>query len=320
MLTSRKGITLPSRSISVDFLSEKDREDILFGIRHDVDYIALSFVRSVSDIESVRDILDEQGASVPLIAKIEKHEALSQLDAILDNVQGVMIARGDLGVEIPIEKVPVIQKEIIRSANSKAIPVITATQMMRSMVDSPRPTRAEVADVANAVLDGTDAVMLSEETAVGSYPVEALKMLCKVAAEAEKVFSPVESLPEAERVSSSAAVAEAAADTASGMGASAVVACTQSGSTARLISRARPGVPVLALTPDVNVYRQLALSRGLYPLLMDPMDNYDDMEQEALERASAVDFVNKGDVVVLVAGVPLQVPGMTNMMKVAKAL
>lgn len=319
-LTGHKGINVPSRSLRVQFPTEKDKRDLKFGIKQGVDFVALSFVRSAEDVQKLRAFaLDGANGVPPFIAKIEKSEALTNIDAILEEADGLMVARGDLGVEIPIEQVPRIQKNLIRKANAAAKPVITATQMLRSMVDSPRPTRAEATDVANAFFDGTDAVMLSEETAEGRYPVESVRMMDRLArdaeSEAEKLcrnpMEPAENLPQQE------AVALAAKRLAERIGAAAIATCTQSGSTTRLVSKFRPGIPLLALTPDPRTLCHLALVWGAIPLLIAPADQTEEIERQALLAALKAGLVEKGDKVVITVGLPLHRSGTTNTIKVA---
>lgn len=319
-LNSFKGINLPARTLRTPSLTAKDRDDLRFGLRNDVDYVAMSFVRSAGDIATVRRHMKRCGGSAPVIAKIEKHEALEALDAIVEAADGLMVARGDLGVETPLEKIPRVQKDLIRRSREAGKPVITATQMLRSMVDSPRPTRAEVTDVANAILDGTDAVMLSEETAVGKYPVESVAMMARIAREAEGIPSScdgarpreIDPLPG----SLPGAVACAASSLAAGVRAAAIVTFTRSGSTARLVSRCRPEVPILALTPEERTRRQLALCWGVLPVLGEDLGRTDEMAAAALEAAKKAGLVRKGQTVVITAGVPTGVPGTTNLIKV----
>ncbi len=322
-LSPRKGINVPSRSLRVPFPTEKDKRDLAFGIERGVDYVALSFVRSAQDVLAVREYAESiAGDNVPpLIAKIEKHEALGAIDAILDQVDGLMVARGDLGVEIPIERVPRVQKTLIRKANAAAKPVITATQMLRSMVDNPRPTRAEATDVANAVLDGTDAVMLSEETAIGKYPVTAVRIMNRLARETEDTWArrTVAPVRRDTPLSPEEAVAHAAAEVAEQVHAAAVMTCTQSGSTTRLVAKQRPRIPLLALTPDEQTYRKLALVWGAIPLLMLPADGAEAMERQAIEAGMNAGEIDKGETVVITAGLPLHVPGTTNTVKVTVA-
>ncbi|MBM3304926.1 MAG: pyruvate kinase [Candidatus Aminicenantes bacterium] len=318
-LNSFKGINLPARTLRTPSLTAKDRDDLRFGLRNDVDYVAMSFVRSAGDIATVRRHMKRCGASAPVIAKIEKHEALDAMDAIVEAADGLMVARGDLGVETPLEKIPRVQKDLIRRSREAGKPVITATQMLRSMVDSPRPTRAEVTDVANAILDGTDAVMLSEETAVGKYPVESVAMMVRIAREAERIPSTCDGpRPEGlEPVPGSlpGAVACAAARLAADVGAAAIVTFTRSGSTARLVSRCRPEVPILAHTPEEKTRRQLSLCWGVLPVLGESLDRTDEMVAAAMKAAKKAGLVRKGQTVVITAGVPTGVPGTTNLIK-----
>ncbi len=306
-LSSHKGINLPGRSVGAGILTAKDRGDLAFGLEQGVDYVALSFVRSAKDVAAARRVMKRLKRSAPVIAKIEKHEALQNIDEIVEAVDGVMVARGDLGVEIPIEDVPRMQKMIIGKANRAGKPVITATQMLKSMVDSPRPTRAEVADVANAILDGSDAVMLSEETAMGRYPVQAVAMMSKVACSAEKMFpfrAWTAKFAEAEMAEPQEAVAHAACRLAEDIGAAAVITCTQSGSTTRRVAKYRPFQPILAMTPDKNTLRALALVWGAVPILMGPAADVSEMERAAVRLALERKHVKRGDRIVMTAGVP----------------
>jgi pyruvate kinase len=315
-LTSHKGINLPDSSIKAPSLTKKDREDMRFGLANQVDYMALSFIRNAGDIQRARRFLQRQGGRVPLIAKIEKHEALDCMDDIIAAADGIMVARGDLGVEIPLEKIPLIQKKLIQKSRRAAKPVITATQMLRSMVSSPRPTRAEVTDVANAILDGTDAVMLSEESAVGRYPVEAVAMLARIADDAETdsgYASPGQGMPRGESLPES--VSFAACQLAESIGASALITFTQSGGTARLAAKYRPKAQILAPTPVEDTFRQLALSRGVRPILCPPSRDTDDMIRQILKTALDSRLVKKGQRVVITAGVPVWIKGSTNMIK-----
>jgi pyruvate kinase len=313
ILTSHKGINLPTGTIKAPSLTDKDREDLIFGLEHDVDYIALSFVKTADDIKAVKDIIRQKGMNTPVIAKIEKHEALDHLEDIMEVSDGIMVARGDLGVEIPLEEVPLIQKRLIRKANASGKPVITATQMLRSMVTSPRPTRAEAADVVNAVLDGTDAVMLSEETASGDYPVEAVGIMHRLAVNAEAGF-PYESylnvIPGKDIAQS---VAHASCILADHLDAKAIVTYTTTGLTAMHISRFRPKHPVVTLSADAKTVRRLTLFWGCRPCLIDaPLGTDDMIEGAALETGE----VSHGDLVVIVAGHPLLVAGATNTLRV----
>ncbi len=318
-LSSRKGINLPGRSIRARFPTEKDVADLRFGLEQGVDFVGMSFIRSAADVEVARTIVTESGGGAWLIAKVEKHEALAEIDAIMDVVDGVMIARGDLGVEVPIEHVPRLQKTLIETANRWSKPVITATQMLRSMVENPRPTRAEVTDVANAILDGSDAIMLSEETAVGKYPVQAVEMMARIATDTEASLPHdawSRNVEQAAPLRPQEAVAHAARMLAEKVGAAAIITCTQSGSTTRLVAKYRPNVPIVAITPDEVTYRRLAMLWGTTPLMMAAAEDSEAMERQAVETAVEAGCVQAGQTVVLTAGVPLHVPGTTNMMKV----
>jgi pyruvate kinase len=318
ILTSHKGINLPTGTIRTSSLTEKDRADLLFGLENDVDFIALSFVKSADDIKMVKDIIAAKGKDTPVIAKIEKHEALDHIDAIMAISDGIMVARGDLGVEIPLEDVPLIQKRLIHKANMCGKPVITATQMLRSMVNSPRPTRAEATDVANAVLDGTDAVMLSEETASGNYPAEAVMYMSRLAAVAESGFPFEKFLAMIPGKDISESVAHASCVLANHLEAKAIVAHTQSGRTARYISRFRPRQTIVALSPNEKTVRRLALSWGCRPRLINDPHDTDDMIEKAAQSARDAGEVSVGDLIVITVGHPLWVSGTTNMLRVKR--
>jgi len=318
LLTSHKGINLPTGTIRTSSLTEKDRSDLLFGLENDVDFVALSFVKTADDIRAVKDIIAGQGKDTPVIAKIEKHEALENIDAIMNVSDGIMVARGDLGVEIPLEDVPLIQKRLIARANAAGKPVITATQMLRSMVSSPRPTRAEAADVANAVLDGTDAVMLSEETASGEYPAEAVSYMSRLVAAAENGFPFDDFLAMIPRKDISESVAHASCILANHLEAKAIVAHTQSGMTARYIARFRPRQPIVALSPNMKTVRRLTLSWGCRPLLIGRLQNTDEMIESASRAALASGEAKVGDLIVITVGHPICVSGTTNMLRVKR--
>ncbi|MFO7569242.1 MAG: pyruvate kinase [Smithellaceae bacterium] len=318
LLTSHKGINLPTGTIRTSSLTGKDRVDLLFGLAHDVDFVALSFVKTADDIRAVKDIIAAQGKDTPVIAKIEKHEALDNIDAIMEISDGIMVARGDLGVEIPPEDVPLIQKRLIAKANAAGKPVITATQMLRSMVSSPRPTRAEAADVANAVLDGTDAVMLSEETASGEYPVQAVVYMSRLAAAAEAGFPFEKFLAMMPEKDVSESVAHACCILANHLEARAVVAHTQSGMTARYIARFRPRQPIVALSPHSTTVRRLALSWGCRPRLVGKLQDTDEMIETASQVALTAGDARTGDLIVITVGHPVGVTGTTNMLRVKR--
>lgn len=319
VLLSRKGISLPGVSLSLPSLTEKDKEDVDFALEQGVDYLALSFVRRASDIFSLKGLLEEKGAEIPIIAKIEKREALENFDEILAASDGVMVARGDLGVEIPAEEVPTHQKEIIRKANEAGKPVITATQMLDSMMQHPRPTRAEASDVANAIWDGTDALMLSGETAVGKYPIEAVKMMARIAITAEKAF-PYEDWARRAAFEIACtptdAISQATCEIALELGARVIVTSTTTGYTARMVAKHRPATPIIAITPSPATQRCLALVWGVESFLVESFSNTDQMIETAVNTAREKGLVEKGDTVVITAGVPLGGPGRTNMLKI----
>jgi pyruvate kinase len=314
-LTSNKGINLPGTTLSVPALTDKDKVDLEFGLSIGVDYVALSFVRSPKDIDDIKALINAHGKATPVIAKIEKHEAIEHIDAILEKTDGIMVARGDLGVEVPLEEVPLHQKMLVNKAVKAGKPVIIATQMLSSMVNSPRPTRAEATDVANAVLDGTDAVMLSEETASGNYPVEAVKYMRKIADNAEDKYTypKFESYPHAQ---ASESVPYAACVLSTYMEASAIVAPTNSGYTASQISRFRPKSKIIALSPVKEAVRKLCLYWGCVPSLICDPKNTDEMLDKGAEAALASGHVKKGETIIITAGHPVWVTGTTNMLKV----
>ena len=309
VLTSHKGLNLPSGTIKTPSLTDKDAEDLRFGLAHDVDYVGISFVRRAEDIRAVKERIRQAGKNTPVIAKIEKHEAIEHMEELMAIADGIMVARGDLGVEIPFAEVPMIQKTLINKANMLGKPVITATQMLRSMVDSPRPTRAEATDVANAVLDGTDAIMLSEETAMGKYPVEAVAAMAEIALSAERRFPHEKylSMTPAKEVSES--VAHASCVLAEHLNAGAIIANTQSGLTAAHISRFRPRSVVIALSPTAGIVRRLCLVWGCLPRLISPPADTDDMIETAAAYALASGHVTGGDLAVITAGHPVGGPG-----------
>jgi pyruvate kinase len=316
LVRNHKGVNLPRTALRVAALTEKDREDLVFGLRHGVDYVGVSFVRSAADVLDVREVINEHRADAQVVAKLERPEALGRLDEILAATGGVMVARGDLGVELPLEEVPVAQKEIIRKARLARTPVITATQMLESMVGASRPTRAEVSDVANAILDGTDGVMLSAESAIGAYPVEAVRVLDRIIRRTEAAFPPATmDRPRRGEVSFPQAISDVAAFAARELGARAIVAFTQSGSTARLISQDRPPVPIIAFTPSERVRRRLALDWGVVPRLIRRLATTDEMVAEIEANLLADHTVKYNDILVVVAGAPLWVRGTVNLLK-----
>ncbi|HET8841888.1 MAG TPA: pyruvate kinase, partial [Ktedonobacteraceae bacterium] len=320
-----KGINLPGVAVSSPALTEKDRDDLRFGIMHDVDYVALSFVRKPADIletkQYIRELQLEHNRGnkkhlipVPLIAKLEKPEAIACLDDILEVVDGVMIARGDLGVEMLPEKVPLIQKRIITRCNELGLPVITATQMLESMIINPRPTRAEVNDVSNAVLDKTDLVMLSAETASGAYPIEAVQMMVRIILETEAGGKTARQ-PQRQRLSQEKAVSHAARALSEEASVKAIVVFTQSGNTARLISQDRPRTPILAFTPSGRVYRQLALWWGVWPHCIEMKGLTDELIETVGQRLIDNSLIYAGEYVVIMGGLPFGTRARTNFVK-----
>ncbi|MEA5451306.1 pyruvate kinase [Leptolyngbya sp. CCNP1308] len=316
-LSNNKGVNFPGVYLSVKALTDKDREDLMFGLNQGVDWVALSFVRNPQDVLEIKEIIHAAGKNVPVIVKIEKHEAIEQMEAILSLSDGVMVARGDLGVELPAEEVPILQKRLIAMSNSLGIPVITATQMLDSMVSNPRPTRAEVSDIANAILDGTDAVMLSNETAVGKFPVEAVATMAKVA-----VCTEQEGLTLGDRKDSGGArsipnaISQAVGRIATQLNAAAIMTLTKSGATARNVSKYRPQTPILAVTPHVHVARQLQLVWGVRPLLVLDLPSSTQTFQAAMGVAQEKALLDDGDLVVLTAGTLQGVSGSTDLIKV----
>jgi pyruvate kinase len=314
VLSSYKGINLPTGSIRAPALTAKDRKDLACGLAAGVDYVALSFVRCRQDVVQVKASIQAAGYQTPVVAKIEKHEAVADPDGIIDAADAIMVARGDLGVEVPLEEVPSIQKMLIRKANAVGKPVIIATQMLRSMVDAPRPTRAEAADVANAVLDGADAVMLSEETASGRYPAAAACYMARIIHSAEKHYPHHKYMGTISRLGVAASVAYAACVLAEQLDAAAIVATTRSGLTARLIARFRPAATLIALSPDEATVRQLALHWGCRPFLLSISEDTDEMIERAAEAALESGRAAAGELAVITGGRPLWAEGTTNML------
>ena len=321
ILNQLRGINVPGVTLKTPSFLETNLEDLAFSIETEADFVALSFVREADDIHQVREFLRGKGVDTPIIAKIEKWEACQNLDEILAAADGLMVARGDLGVEIALEKVPLVQKEIIRKCNRAGKPVITATQMLESMIGSVSPTRAEVTDIANSIFDGTDAIMLSGETAVGRYPVEAVRVMTRVALETEAA------LPYGKMVlekgadlesQTDDAIAYSAVHTAHQLGAAAIVAFTSSGSTARRVSKYRPGIPILAATPSPRQKRRLLISWGVYPYEVQEPNTVHDVFAQAVNLSMATGIAQKGDLIVITAGLPLAVPGTTNLLKVER--
>jgi pyruvate kinase len=319
---SNKGMNLPGVSADLPSLTEKDRQDLTRALAWGADWIALSFVRRAKDIETLKSLIEERGDQpVPVMAKIEKPEALENIDEIIEASDAIMVARGDLGIEIPTEQVPMAQKKIIERCNEAGIPVVTATQMLDSMIRNPRPTRAEASDVANAILDGTDAVMLSGETSIGRYPVQASETMVRLIREVEgeqtdipvRPFRPLE---ESVNLSIARAVARAARQASQNLGTAAIIAVTASGYTARIVSRYRPRAPIIAVTPEKRVQRRLKLHWGVVPLVAARTDNTDEMIKIALETVQGRGLVEQGDLVAITAGTAGSKPGTTNLMRI----
>lgn len=319
IMKNNKGVNIPGVRLSMPYMSQRDREDLLFGVEQGFDYIAASFVRSAADVREIRRVLDGVGSGIRVIAKIENQEGVNNLVEILSVADGIMVARGDMGVEIDFTEIPIIQKDIIAQCMAAGKPVITATQMLDSMMENPRPTRAEITDVANAIYDGTSAIMLSGETAAGKYPVEAVHTMDAIALRTETDINyakRMRNIAGQVRLSIAAATAHAACTTAMDIGADAVITVSQSGTTARLVSRFRPGAAIIACLLSEQVQRQMALYWGVVPILMPVAENTDQLVELAVGCAEEAGLVKQGDLVVLTAGVPVGVSGTTNMIRV----
>ena len=318
MVSNNKGINLPGVAVSLPALSEKDIADLRWGLKAGVDFIALSFVRNAADIKDIHKIMDEVGVKVPVIAKIEKPQAVENLQEIVDAFDGIMVARGDLGVELPIEDVPMVQKSCITMARESAKPVIVATQMLDSMISNSQPTRAEATDCANAVLDGADALMLSGETSVGDFPIDAVKVMARIIERTEEValdqIPPLKHSP----ATKAGAITKAATEVGLTVGAKYLVAFTQSGDSARRMSRLRSPIPMLALTPEIGTYNRLALSWGVESLLTASVNHTDEMVMQVDTILIESKRVKIGDLVLIVAGSPPGIPGSINAMRVHK--
>lgn len=318
-IRAHKGINVPEVTLSVPTLTDKDRADMAFGVKQQVDFVALSFVRSANDIHEARALLGSLGSDAPIIAKIEKHEAVENIDSILEAADGIMVARGDLGVEIPLEQVPIVQKSIIGKCNRAGKPVITATQMLNSMIENPRPTRAEASDIANAIFDGTDAVMLSGETAIGRYPEGSVRTMAKIAVQAEQALPFSQRIREivlsaAESVTD--AISQSTVEIAYELGAKAIVTMTVSGYTARMIAKHRPKTPILVATPSEKTRTRLTLTWGVQSPLRKAYRNTDELIESAVEVALATGIAAEGDKILITAGIPIGVAGRTNFLKV----
>jgi len=318
-LKDHKGINLPNASIKTSSITQKDISDLEFVIKHDVDMVALSFVRTAQDVVQLRSIMEEFGGSIPIISKIEKHEAVTNIDDIIAASYGIMVARGDLGIEIPIEQVPIVQKMIIEKCNQQAKPVITATQMLDSMIRNPIPTRAEATDVANAVFDGTDALMLSGETAFGQYPVDAAATMAKIAQYAEDSIMYKATMEERKiytRAIITDAIALSASESAKTLGADCIITATQSGYTARKISKYKPQIPVIAVTTNQKVVNQLSLSYGVVPVQIKHCEDINTLVDEALNTCKQKELIHNGDLLIITAGILAGVTGGTNVLRV----
>ena len=319
IVKNHKGVNVPGVKINLPALTDKDVSDIEFGISQGIDFIAASFVRKVSDVLAIREILERNNATdIQIISKIENQEGVDNLDEIIAVSDGIMVARGDLGVEIPTEEIPVVQKLMIAKCNEAGKPVITATQMLDSMMRNPRPTRAEVTDVANAIYDGTDAIMLSGETAAGKYPVEAVKTMATIAKRTEETLDYDKLLNKNSRNNATVtgAISHATCTTAVNLNASAIITSTSSGHTARMVSKCRPKCPIIATTNDERVMRRLALSWGVYPVKSEIAGNTDEVIENAIEVSKNAEYINNGELVVITAGVPVGISGTTNLIKV----
>ncbi len=319
-VSSHKGINVPGVFLSLPFMSERDKEDLKFGVEQDVDFVAASFTRNANDINEMKSVISSFGGEdIRIIAKIENKDGVDNIDEILRVADGVMVARGDLGVEIPIAEVPIIQKKIIKKTRNSDKPVITATQMLDSMIKNPRPTRAETTDVANAIYDGTSVIMLSGETAAGAFPVESVKTMAEIAEITECNINYIDrfnKLDIHERPDVTSAISHAACTTAHDLGASAIITVSKSGMTSRMLSKYRPSCPIISGTPSEKVWRQTNMSWGVVPIMIEEKHNTDDLIDHVISAAQSEGLLKNGDLVVLTAGVPLGISGTTNLMKV----
>jgi len=321
VLTERRGLVVPGMRTSGSFITDALREHIAFAVQQKPDYLALSFVSSAEDILAVKTVLSKYNADIPIISKVERGQAVKDFGDILSASDGIMVARGDLGVDIPLEKVPLIQKEIIQKCNRVGKPVITATQMLESMVSAARPTRAEVTDVANAILDGTDATMLSAETSVGKYPVQAVRTMARIAQEAEKKLPYKYLITERDmwiERETDELISYSACHIANSLGAVAIVAFTQSGSTARRVSKYRPRIPIVAITPNNAVSGKLLLHWGVFPFQIEEASSIDELFTTAAKLVKDIGMAKPNDLIVITGGVPVGVTGTTNLLKVEK--
>lgn len=320
IVSNKKGINIPGIHLSIPFLSERDIKDIKFGIEQDIDFIAVSFTQTADNIKQIRNVLESNGgADIRIIAKIENAIGVENIDDIITEADGIMVARGDMGVEIPMEDVPIIQKQLISKCYNAGKQVITATQMLESMTSHPRPTRAEVTDVANSIYDGTSAIMLSGETAAGLYPIEAVKTMAKIAERIEneidykKRFALISNIPYTNVTN---AISHATCTTAHDLKATAIITVTKSGQTARLISRYRPETPIIGCSPEIKSCRHMNMSWGVTPVLIEYKSNTDDLLEHTVKKVYEENLINYGDLIVITAGIPLGISGTTNMLKV----
>lgn len=314
-LSNRKGVNVPNVDINLPSITDKDIADIKFGIEQQVDFIAASFVRSAQDVLAIRKILEDNRSDIYIISKIENHQGVLNIDEILEVSDGLMVARGDLGVEIPAEEVPLLQKMMIEKCNRVGKPVITATQMLDSMIRNPRPTRAEASDVANAILDGTDAIMLSGETAAGKYPVESVRTMARIAVKTETALKYAD-IELNNRSTTTDAISHATCTIAQDLGAAAIITATESGFTARMVSKYRPKARIIAVTPQVRVARKMLLLWGVEPIHAPKAEGTDALIEQSITAALEKGYINNGDLVVITAGVPVGTPGTTNLLKV----
>ncbi len=320
-ISNHKGVNIPGAALSMPYISDVDRSDIMFGCDMDFDFLAASFVRCKEDILEVRKIIEEHGSHMKIIAKIENMQGIRNLDEILEAADGIMVARGDMGVEIPMEEVPIVQKQMIKKAEALGKHVITATQMLESMIKNPRPTRAEATDIANAIYDGTTAIMLSGESAAGLYPVEAVKTMAKIAERTEEDIdynSRLRRRKDIDNIDTTTAISHATCTTAMDLKASAIITVTISGFTAGMIARYKPSCPIIACSVSPRTCRQLNLAWGVTPIWIARESTAEDLFDEAVHAAEKEGYIKKGDKVVLTAGVPLGVSGRTNMIRVVE--
>lgn len=319
-LKNHKGVNVPNVNINLPAITEKDISDIIFGIKNDVDFIAASFVRKATDVNDIRRVLEDNGGlNIDIISKIENQQGLDNIEEIIHVSDGIMVARGDLGVEVATEEIPLIQKDLIRKCNIAGKPVITATQMLDSMIRNPRPTRAEVTDVANAIIDGSSAVMLSGETAAGKYPLEAVRTMYNIAINIENSLDYKEMLKNksiGNEISTTNAISKATVNTAADLGAKAIITATSSGYTSKAISKFRPKAPIIAATTKENVMRKMALEWGVYPVLAPESNSTDEVIDLSIQATMEAGYVEEGDLVVITAGIPVGLAGTTNMIKV----